>query len=325
MRLVSQLLRAHLVLASSAALITILIAISVVRHSSVEDDQILWSPITWRSFEVDGRSFPHAVLMVDAQLQGSKVPALMQLDLGNDPTVLYDYSNLAFGVKAHILHLFSGTIANRRFRDESIRFMETGGQPTPTSGPILLGSLGSSFFKDRILLLDFVKQRVAILGKGLQSPHVVERGFEYLPVTRNRFGNLLVTATINGRAEHDVVFDTGSSMFGLATGHRNWIEWTNRREDDSRNSIIRANSWGRTAVLIGAPLTGTLCVGRACIDRPPVFFESSGLQNLSFEGASSMGAALVGNVLFDGRFTVMVDLARARLGLFKGSFGAPEN
>lgn len=88
---------------------------------------------------------------------------------------------------------------------------------------------------------------------------------------------------------------------------------------------IRANSWGRTAVLIGAPLTGTLCVGRACTDCPLAFFESSGLQNFSFEGASAIGAALMGNVVFDGEFTVMVDLARARLGLFKGSFGAPEN
>jgi hypothetical protein len=263
--------------------------------------------------------------MVDAQLQASKVPALMQLDLGNDPTVLYHYSNLAFGVKANVLHLISGTIANRRFRNEGIRFMETGGRATPTSGPILLGSLGSSFFKDRILLLDFVKQRVAILGKGSQLARALEREFDYLPVTRNRFGNLLVTATINGRAEHDVVFDTGSSMFALATGHRNWTEWTNRREDDSRNSIIRANSWGRTAVLIGAPLTGTLCVSRACIDRPLAVFESSGLQNLSFEGASSMGAALVGNVLFDGHFTVMVDLAKARLGFFSGSFEVSGN
>ena len=230
------------------------------KHHSVEDDQVLWSNIEWRSFEANGRSFPHAALMVDAQVQDSKVPALMQLDLGNDPTVLYHYSNLAFGIKANFLHLVSGTIANRRFRNESFRFIETGGRPSPASGPILLGSLGSSFFKDRVLLLDFVKQRVAILGKGFQLPHALERGFEYLPVTHNRYGNLLVTATINGRAEHDVVFDTGSSMFAMVTGHRNWIEWTNRRDDDARNSIIRANSWGRTAVLIGAPLIGSLCI-----------------------------------------------------------------
>jgi len=319
LQVVSEPLRVHRVLAIFTALITALVVIWQIRRRPVEDAPVLWSAIVWTPFEVDGRSFPHAALMVHAQLQGSKVPTLMQLDLGNDPTVLYRYSNLAFGIKADTLHLISGTIANRRFHNESIRFLDTGGQPTPSAGPILLGSLGSSFFKDRILLLDFVKQRVAILGKGAQLPRALEQEFDFLPVTRNRFGNLLITATINGRAEHDVVFDTGSSILALETGPRNWTKWTNRREDDSRNSVVRANSWSRTAILIGAPLTGTLCAGRACIDHPLIFFESSGLQNLSFEGASSMGAALIGNVLFDGRFTVIVDLARARLGLFKGS------
>lgn len=218
----------------------------------------------------------------------------------------------------------SGTIANRRFRNESFRFLGTGGQPTPTPGPILLGSLGDSFFKDRILLLDFVKQRVAILGKDSRMPHGLEGEVNYLPVTYNKYGNILVSATINGHAKPNVMFDTGSSIFAMVTGRGNWMEWTNRRADDLRNSTMRVNSWGRTAVLIGAPLTGTLCVGRACADHPVVFFESSGLQNLSFEEGSSTGSALIGNVLFDGRFTVIVDLAGRRLGLFEGSLTIPE-
>ncbi|HUP03214.1 MAG TPA: hypothetical protein VMU19_04460, partial [Bryobacteraceae bacterium] len=167
--------------------------------------------------------------------------------------------------------------------------------------------------------------RVAILGKGVPLPQRLEGEFEYLPVTRNRYGNLLVTATVNGRAQRNVVFDTGSSSLAMVTGHANWSKWTNRADDDAGNQIVRASSWGQTAVLVGAPLSGSLCIGRACADRPLVFFESSGLRNISFEGASSMGAALVGNVLFDGQFTVMVDLARSRLGLYRGSFGALEN
>jgi hypothetical protein len=262
--------------------------------------------------------------MVDAQLEGSNAAGLLQLDLGNDPTVLYDYSDLEFGIKARVFHLMSGMIANRRFRNDSFRFLGTGGQPTPTPGPILLGSLGSSFFKDRILLLDFVKQRVAILGKGSRLPHGLEGGVDYLPVSHNKYGNLLVTAMINGHVEPNVIFDTGSSMLAMMTGRRNWTEWTNRRDDDISNSTMRGNSWGRTAVVIGAPLTGALCVGRACADHPIVFFESSGLQNLSFEEGSSMGSALIGNVLFDGRFTVIVDLAGRRLGLFEGSLTIPE-
>lgn len=318
-------LRGHRVLAICATVLSALAVIQLLRQPAPEDNRIFWANIVWKSVEAGGHLFPHAALMVDAQLEGSNAPALMQLDLGNEPTVLYEYSDFKFGIEARTLHLMSGTIANRRFRNESFRFLDTGGHPTPTARPILLGTLGSSFFNDRILLLDFVRQRVAILGKGSRLPHELLRGVDYLPIAHNKYGNLLVTATINGRVVPNVIFDTGSSMLAMVTGRRNWMQWTSRQDDDPRNSIMRVNSWGRTAVLLGAPLSGTICVGRACADRPTVFFESSGLQNLNFERGSSMGSALVGNVLFDGRFTVIVDLAGQRLGLFYGSLPAPEN
>lgn len=293
--MISEPLRSHRVLAISTALITALVVIWQMWRWPVEDAHVLWSGIVWTPFEVDGRSFPHAALMVHAQLQGSKVPALMQLDLGNDPTVLNRYSNLAFGFKANTLHLISGTIANRRFHDERIRFLDTGDQPTPTGGPIFLGSLGGSFFKDRILLLDFVKQRVAILGKGAQLPYALEQEFDCLPVTRNRFGNLLITATLNGRAEHDVVFDTGSSMLALATGHRNLgeVDQPPRR---------RFSEFAYSGEFVGQDCGAHWrTADRHAVCRPRLrgstthLFRIVWIAEPQFEGASAMGAALIGN------------------------------
>ena len=319
MRQTVKLFGRHRALAVVITAVTALVVIQVLWHRSSEGNQIRWANIVWKSLEANGDTFPHAFLMVDTQLQNLKSPAFMQLDLGNEPTVLYQFSDLNFGIKAQVLHLISGTIANRSFRNESFRILGTGDQAAPTAGPILIGSLGSSFFKERILLLDFVKQRIAILGKGSAMPRELEQGVEYLPITHNKYGNLLVSTTINGRPVTNVMFDTGSSMATMITGRANWIEWTKRQEHDSLNSVIRGNSWGRTAVLIGAPLLGTLCVGHACAYRPTVFFESSGLGNFSFGQGSQVGSALIGNVLFDGQFTVVVDIAQRRMGLFRGS------
>jgi hypothetical protein len=316
---VAKLVGRHRGLAIGVAAITTLAVGQLPWLRPAEGNQACWANIVWVPFAANGDTFPHAALMVDAQLQGLKSPAMMQLDLGIAQTVLYHHSDLNLGFKARVLHRFSGTVANRSFRNETFRFWGTGEQSASTAGPILIGSLGSSFFEDRILLLDFVKQRIAILGRGSQLPDELERTIEYLPIMRNRYGNLLIPTTINGRTIPNVMFDTGSSVLAMATGRANWMAWTKRQEHDSLNSVIRGgNSWGRTTTVIGAPLLGTLCVGHACAYRPIIFFESPALHNLGFE-PGSMASAVVGNVLFDGQFTLVVDIAQRRIGLFRGS------
>jgi hypothetical protein len=189
LRQTRELLGHHRAMAVGVAATAALVAALALWRRAPEDNRIRWASIVWQSIEVDGHTFPHAALMVEAQFQDWKFPALMQLDLGNEPTVLYRFSDPKFGFKARALHLVSGTVANRNFRNEGFRFLGNGDRAAPTAGPIHAGSLGSSFFRDRILLLDFAKQRLAILGKGAPLPPALARAVEYLPVTQNRYGN----------------------------------------------------------------------------------------------------------------------------------------
>ena len=78
--------------------------IQLLRHPAPEDNQVLWANIVWKSVEAGGHLFPHAALMVDAQLEGSNAKGLLQLDLGNEQTVLYDDSDFKFGIEARVLH-----------------------------------------------------------------------------------------------------------------------------------------------------------------------------------------------------------------------------
>jgi len=73
--------------------------------------------------------------------------------------------------------------------------------------------------------------------------------------------------------------------------------------------------------MVGAPMSGEMCFGRACIPSPLVFFESSGLKNLDFDQFRYKASGLFGNVPFDGRVTVIVDVPRRRFGLIAGSLG----
>ena len=303
----------------------LLVAILVLRGSAPEDSQVLWSNMVWEPFNANGRTVDHAALMVEVELEGSGAPFLMQLDLGTYLTVMYRsaYAGLRRNDRATPNGvLMSGTIAKRRFQEESFGFRPDAGEPGPGDKPIRLGSLGSSFFEHRILLLDFVKQRLAILGKGAALPPALERGVEYLPL-KFSYGHVLVAATIDGQAEPNVIFDTGSSMIPFFTGHRRWTELTHRQTGDPANSIIRLSSWGNEAVAIGAPIEGALCIGSACLSHPAIYCAGSGLPNMDLDKYSFVASGVIGNAIFDGRFTVIVDVPGRRFGLVAGSLGTP--
>ncbi len=77
--------------------------------------RISWSQMIWHSAQVGGRSVEHAALMVDTRLDGNRVPAIMQLDLGSDATMFYGvpYGQL-YGEAAAKLEFAtaSGNLAN---------------------------------------------------------------------------------------------------------------------------------------------------------------------------------------------------------------------
>lgn len=294
---------------------------SIAERPRPEDNRVVWSNMIWEPLQWDGGAEEHGALMVSVKLEGTAdAPAVMQLDLGTPSTVVYPavYGQLARESRAKPSGGVRGTVAGRLFRDEPFGFRGD----TPEAGfpnePRRLGTVGSAFFEHRILILDFVKQRLAIIGKGADLPATMSPGIAYVPLAY-RYGQVLAAATIDGRREPNLMFDTGSSMIPLFTGHKRWRELTQRRPGDPSNSTLRGSAWGQEAVLIGAPISGVLCIGAACLTNPVVYCEGSHLPNLDFDRYSFLASGLFGNVAFDRRFTVIVDISGRRLGLFNGS------
>ncbi|HKE23749.1 MAG TPA: hypothetical protein VKB88_15395 [Bryobacteraceae bacterium] len=78
-------------------------------------------------------------------------------------------------------------------------------------------------------------------------------------------------------------------------------------------------SWDNTARVVGAPMKGEMCFGRACLPSPLMFFASTGLKDFDFDHQRYKASGLFGNVPFDGRVTVIVDVPQRRFGLIAGS------
>ena len=176
----------------------------------------------------------------------------------------------------------------------------------------------SGVFEQRVLLLNFVGQRMAVLGYGEELQPEVARRFSFVPLDyRNR--KMFVWLTVNSVTERYLAFDTGSSSLPLSTSRRRWLEWTGRKPNDPANQLRKVDSWGEAVTLVGAPIQGKMCVGSACMTSPLAFFDSAGSAALNYDRAPFPIDGVFGNVLFDGKFTVVVDLPRRRFGLAAGS------
>lgn len=276
-----------------------------------------WSHMVWQSMKIGGRDVPHAALMVEVAVSGLPLPALMQLDTGA--------VNWVYHKPGETLHerfwrgnssmTLDGTVAGQAFHDEWFNLRGVG-MPI-VGGTPLVGTLGIPFFENRILILDFVGSRLAILS---ELPPEVERRASFTTL-EYRNNKIFVTFTLNGKEEKEMFFDSGSSAFALSTTRSRWVGMTGRQPNDSRNEKWDVKSWDKTAHMVGAPMKGEMCFGGACLPSPLVFFESSGLEVGDFDHYPYKASGLFGNVAFDGRVTVIVDVPHRRFGLIVGSLG----
>jgi hypothetical protein len=275
--------------------------------------ELTWTPIHWESAKIGDRTVQRAALLVPVQLDGKSDRVLVQLDLG---TGLTQFDSAAYeqlfgkgtAPKDRPKTLpFSGVFGGSRVKDYPMHVVPQTHPPEPADRPILLGTLGADFFNKRILVLDFVRQRICILDEGTALSPNLEKQASFVQLTI-RDGNLVVPLTVNGKTETDFFYDTGASLFPIATTAARWKALAGRTGKESDNQVWKVNSWGKEAVMVGAPIAGALQVGTARLEHPLVFFESSGIPNLA-------DVNLFGNALFFDRFTVIVDIPGKRFGL----------
>lgn len=274
---------------------------------------LAWTPIHWQPAKIGHRTVEKAALMLPVQVDGKSQSILAQLDLGTWSTQfgavpyeqIFGKGTAPTGAPKRLP--FTGVFGGARVRDYWMAVVPERGHTSPPRQPILLGTVGAEFFQNRILLLDFVRQQLCILDERAALPVNLEHAASFVPLTV-RGGNLTVPLTINGTTETDFFYDTGASLFPMATTRARWQTLTGHTGKEPGNEVWRVNSWGREAVMVGARISGELRVGEAKLAQPLVFFESSGIPNLA-------NVNLFGNALFFDRFTVIVDIPGKRFGL----------
>jgi hypothetical protein len=260
----------------------------------------------------------------------------MQLDTGCDADLVYDIPfrqlDLHLPRSGPNTVVLAGMIGGRRFEREPFFIYKNtraswlnstlssiGHRISIWTGrQVLLGTIGAAFLENRVLLLDFAARRLAFLGKDEELPPSLAARIHFTPI-QYRDHKIFVAATVNGIPTRDLAFDTGSGPSPVLTTRERWQRWIAGSQGGANNTVLKVWAWDRYINLVGAPIKGALCVGKACLDSPLAFFESSGAANCDFDRYPFSIAGVIGNALFDGRWTVVVDLPRRRFGLLRGS------
>jgi hypothetical protein len=286
-------------------------------------ESLPWVPFRWVSFPLGDTVFDRAAVMVPITVEGLPGTYEMQLDLGAGWPLLNE------APYRQLLHehgraqpegdtaMISGRISGVPVRDYRLHIRPESGSPLkPGSPDQKIGTLGLNFFRDRVLLIDFPGRRVAVLDTAAALPAEFARRAEWVDI-EYRHGHLFVPITLNGKRYEGFFYDTGASIFPATMTHAIWKEVTGRTGVEPDNVVWRVPSWGKEAVMVGAPALGEVRLGSVELSRPLVFYEASGLEGLQFENWPYRVSGTIGNVLFADDHVVIVDIPRKRLGIIE--------
>jgi hypothetical protein len=282
-------------------------------------DTIVWTSFRWRGTMMGQRVVEHSVLQVPIRLPNAPDSLFLQLDTGSDQSMLYEvpYRELRPGLPGTLpaFVLEAAVVGTARLDSDTIWLRPKSGRPIASTRARTVGTLGADVLRRRVLVLDFARQRFALLAPNASIPVPLERHARWATLTA-RNGKLFVHARVLGTEREDLFFDSGSSAFPLVIRREIWPAWTGRQPADSANDVWMATSWGREVPLIGAPLRGSVSIAGVEFRAPATFFhgDTAGPPGF-FETSPYPVTGYFGNALFGDSVTVIIDVPRRRFGL----------
>jgi hypothetical protein len=286
-----------------------------------------WIPCRWSDAAFGGRHEPRAALLVPVTLDGVSGTYYLQLDTGAGwprwyevplrqllPAALggaHDSAPDEVVLRGRVgpVALASDTFLVEKGFGDSLPPADA-----PGAAPRVIGTLGLRFFRERRLLLDFPRGRIAIADSGRALPAGAPPAFSYIP-SRYEHGYLFVPFTVDGRPVDDFFFDSGASAVPLSTTAAMWRRLTGRTGGERDNVRLTLSSWGKLREYVAAPVAGEVAFGPHRVPRPLVFAPREPADGTDFfADAPFHVGGLFGNALFFDT-AVIVDLPNRRFGI----------
>jgi len=287
-------------------------------------DSINWIPFVWRGDSLGDKYYEHAAMFIPVHIAGIRRQVYFQFDLGSDYTVFYEYNTQSLLSNANKDSFDIKTVSSFPFfwkkakevsnvtlylnRQQAFNkhcfVMQGYGTEIATDSIkdqnsfIVPGTIGSDFFQDKILVIDYPGQRFAFCND-------LPKGYINFcaSIKLDKNGGVILPMKYKGE-DLNIFFDNGASLFPLLSTEQNISEFDTGPDIDT----VPISSWGVTHNVTGRMLQDsfTLCG----IKFPPreIYVNHSGL------GIDKHTDATTGNALFEHNI-IVIDFKHKRFGL----------
>jgi hypothetical protein len=239
---------------------------------------------------------PHGAMLLPVQVKGITKTVYMQLDFGSPKTVFYKKSlqsipreladGLIFKKDSREIGL-DFSIKRMKISSASFRLLDYGDRVDfkNPKAPNIIGTIGTDLLKERIIVLNFKRQRCSFIDK------IRDDGFSPFEFKQ---GRILLPAMI-GNENVKVLYDSGASGYQLITSKDIWERY---RIVTGKSLSERVNSWGDTLTIVSAPGNKDIHFGAAKLRLSTVtYVEGISALNMSLMKRSGM-QGMIGNKLF---------------------------
>ncbi len=195
---------------------------------------------------------PHNAMVIEVSLNNMPQRFYFQFDTGSPSSYLYgnplgSLEEMGLNLKVvergdkPFVQGFDFKQAGKEFSISNFQILEGYGKAineNDTATNVLLGTIGTDFIDDKIAVIDFENQFIITY---VNRPDWMDalKGFRQFDFTGRR---LLLPASIDGN-DLNLIYDTGSSAFGLITSKNRYKKYTDRKEPAIE---YEANSWGES-------------------------------------------------------------------------------
>jgi len=284
---------------------------------AVNKDSLSWAAFTWVSEDLSGKHFDRTSMFIPCRLDDIPNIVSFQFDLGADLTGVYETNYSSFYPQNPQLkdNIKKVSFSNKKyFGNINIRFGDYAAT-TPTSyvfagyGELLdnmkpgdtihIGTIAGDMFKNKVLIMDYPRQRFAIAD-------TLPAAFSQVALTAislDKKNRALLPLTIKGKT-YKVLFDNGSSIFPLLTNANRMAEFSNSPDVDT----IQISSWGVVHGVTGKWIKEPFTLGGQQFNAAMIYADHRKIKD------NNEWDAIAGNALFWNN-TIIIDFRNKKFGV----------
>ncbi|KQC09020.1 MAG: hypothetical protein APR54_03905 [Candidatus Cloacimonas sp. SDB] len=235
-----------------------------------------WIDIKWFNYP----DAPKAILEIPITIDDIDEIQYLQLDTGCPNSLLFGYqlSNLFGGAftedKSSVK--IKGKIGDQNLSDLSFKILKNVGKKRANSGQKKIGLLGTDFFVNKVLIIDFIEDKI-LISDSAEVLENLEYSFSFSDMSRNPANVIVLEILINDKKLPKILYDTGTSIYDFTLNDKS--EWESLVGDVDKSKLDVSTIANPSGVYkkYGYQIEGSLQVGDFKYLNPFLYYRDTDL------------------------------------------------